>query len=261
MKDRTALKIALVQMVCEKAAITDNLAKTARYIDEAEAKRVDIIAFPETSLTGYVNPVRHPDMVLRLDGSEVTQVCALTEGKSLTALVGILEENPNGKPFISQLVVRNGQLIDVYRKMTQGEEEDGELEDWHAVGEAIPVFQHDALTFGIAICADSGNEHVFAECARQGARIVFELAAPGLFGDQATRNWESGFRWWEDDCRTYLSRYAATYGMWIAVATQSGRTMDEDFPGGGYVFAPDGRRVFATPDWSAGVVYVDIEEI
>ncbi|MGC9397153.1 MAG: carbon-nitrogen hydrolase family protein [Anaerolineae bacterium] len=219
---------------------------------------MDIIAFPETNLTGYVNPEQHPHMVLRLDGPEVAQAGALTKGKSPTALVGDLEENPNGKPFISQLVVRDGRLVGVYRKMTQGEAEDGGLEDWHAVGESVPVFQHDALTFGIAICADSDNEHVFAECARQGARIVFEVAAPGLYGDQATRDWESSFRWWEDDCQTLLSRYAATYGIWIAVATQAGRTMDEDFPGGGYVFAPDCRCVFATPDWSAGMVIVEV---
>jgi len=86
-------------MLCEKAAIPDNLAKTARYIHEAQAQGVDIIAFPETSLTGYVNPTQHPEAVLRLDGPEVAQVCALTEKNSLTALVGILEENPGGKPF------------------------------------------------------------------------------------------------------------------------------------------------------------------
>ena len=252
------VKIALVQMICEKAAIARNLAQTAQYIEQATAESVNIIAFPETNLTGYVNPEQHPTMILRLDGPEVTQACALTEGKSLTALVGILEENPDGKPFISQLVVRDGRLVGVYRKMTQGEAEDGSLEDWHAVGASVPVFQHDALTFGIAICADSGNEHVFAECARQGARIVFEVAAPGLFGDQAARDWESGFRWWEGDCQTLLSRYAATYGIWIAVATQAGRTIDEDFPGGGYVFAPDGRRIFATPDGSAGMVVVEV---
>jgi hypothetical protein len=35
--------------------------------------------------------------------------------------------------------------------------------------------------------------------------------------------------------------------------------MDEDFPGGGYVFAPGGKRLFATPDWSVGAVYLEID--
>jgi hypothetical protein len=54
------------------------------------------------------------------------------------------------------------------------------------------------------ICADIGNEQIFAECARQGAQIVFELAAPGLYGEQATRNWQSGFAWWEGECQNYF---------------------------------------------------------
>ncbi len=42
------------------------------------------------------------------------------------------------------------------------------------------------------------------------------------------------------------------------MATQAGRTVDEDFPGGGYVFAPDGQRLYATPNWSPRAVYLDM---
>ncbi len=46
---------------------------------------------------------------------------------------------------------------------------------------------------------------------------------------------------------------------YAGVATQAGRTIDEDFPGGGFLFAPDGTRVFATPDWSPGTAYLGID--
>ena len=42
---------------------------------------------------------------------------------------------------------------------------------------------------------------------------------------------------------TKLGRYARDDGVHIAVATQAGRTVDEDFPGGGYLFAPDGACI------------------
>jgi predicted amidohydrolase len=146
-------------------------------------------------------------------------------------------------------------MVGSYRKVTIKDEE----VEWFAPGEGVPVFQHGALTFGVAICADISNEAVFAACARQGNRIVFELAAPGLYGEQASRNWRSGFAWWQGECRQHLGEYARKYGLWIAVATQAGRTVDEDFPGGGYVFAPDGRCLFATPDWTPGEVYLDLD--
>jgi predicted amidohydrolase len=117
----------------------------------------------------------------------------------------------------------------------------------------------ETVQFGISIYAEITNEDTFAGCARQGAKIVFELAAPGLYGKQATRNWESGFRWWEGLCLEKLAVYSRQFSVWIAVATQAGRTVDEDFPGGGYVSNPKGERVLATPDWSEGVLYAEID--
>ena len=72
----------------------------------------------------------------------------------------------------------------VYRKTTIQDEET----EWFSAGKDMPVFQHEGVTFGIAICADIGNEAVFDACGRQGAQIVFELAAPGLYGEPATRD-------------------------------------------------------------------------
>jgi predicted amidohydrolase len=249
------LRIALIQMSCEKAAIAENLERTARYIAEAAAHGVDVVGFPEMSITGYADPTRQPEAIIRLDGPEVAQVVEMTRGLPLTVLAGLIEENPGNKPFITQVVIRDGELLGLYRKRRIVDEE----VEWFSPGNGVPVFVHGDLTFGIAICADIGSHEVFEACARQGAQIVFELAAPGLYGEQDTRDWRSGFEWWEGECRKYLGQYTQEYGIWVAVATQAGRTLDEDFPGGGYVFAPDGRRLFATPDWSAGAVYLEID--
>jgi predicted amidohydrolase len=249
------LRVGLVQMRCEKGAVAENLAQIADHLAEAEALGVAIIGFPELSITGYVDPGRCPEAVLHLDGPEIGRLAEMTRGRSTTLLAGLAEVNPDDKPFITQVVIRDGQLLGVYRKMTIK----GEDAEWFSPGDGVPVFTHDALTFGVAICADIGNREVYAACARQGAQIVFELAAPGLYGEQETRNWRSGFEWWEGMCQEHLGLYARDFGLWIAVATQAGRTVDEDFPGGGYVYAPDGQRLFATPDWSPGAVYLEIE--
>jgi predicted amidohydrolase len=250
-----SIKIGLIQMRCEKAAIAENLEQTARYIAEAAAHGVDVIGFPEMSITGYADPIQYPEAIIRLNGPEVAQVIGMTRGHSCTVLAGLIEENPGGKPFITQVVIRDGELLGFYCKRRIVDEET----EWFSPGDEVPFFAHGDLTFGVAICADIGSHEVFEVCARQGAQIVFELAAPGLYGEQGTRDWRGGFEWWEGECQTYLSQYAREYGIWVAVATQAGRTMDEDFPGGGYVFAPDGRRLFATPDWSVGAVYLEID--
>ncbi len=249
------LKIGLIQMRSDKAAPEDNLQRHADYVVEAAERGVDIIGFPEMSITGYADPTRYPQAIIRLDGPELAELLGMTKGWNMTVLAGLIEENPVGKPFITQVAVRDGRLLGHYRKRTIEDDEIG----WFSPGDAVPVFGHQGLTFGIAVCADIGNGSVFAECSRRGARIVFELAAPGLYGEQATRDWLAGYEWWKAECRRHLSQYARTYGLWIAVATQAGRTSDEDFPGGGYVFAPNGRRVYATPDWRPGAVYLGLD--
>jgi predicted amidohydrolase len=249
------VRIALVQMRCEKAAITDNIRVMERYVREAGRRGVDIIGFPEMSISGYANPIRYPSAAITLDGPEIDSIFKVSRGLKLTILAGLIESNPTGKPYITQAIIRYGELAGNYRKKTIKNEET----DWFTSGDQAPMFKHNDLNFGVAICADIDNEEVFAEYARQGAQIVFELAAPGLYGDQEGRNWQSGFEWWERKCLNQLGSYAKKYNIWIAVATQAGKTIDEDFPGGGYVFAPDGRRVYATPDWSPGVTYLSLD--
>jgi len=248
-------RIGLIQMRCEKGALAQNLETIAGYLEEATARDLEFIGFPEMSLTGYVNPTRYPEAVVRLDGPEVRQLLNLTERCPATVMAGLIEANPPYKPFITQIVVRQGKLLGYYRKITIKDEE----AEWFSPGSDVPVFKSGELTFGVAICADIENESVFSECARQGAQLVFELAAPGLYGEQATRNWQSGYDWWESECQKYLSRYAQTYALWIGVATQAGRTVDEDFPGGGYVFSPAGERLYATADYMPGAVHLQLD--
>jgi len=250
----TALNVALVQMGCEKGAIDQNLALTDLHVQAAAARGVDIVCFPEMSISGYVDPNRQPEAVLRLDGPEVRRFVALTSGANIVAIGGIVEVNPAGKPFITQIVARDGQLLGFYRKKTIVDEE----VEWFAPGADVPVFSHPKTHFSLAICADIEDAAIFAECARQGARVVFEAAAPGLYGAQATRDWQAGYAWWRGECYEKLGRYARDNRVAIAVATQAGRTIDEDFPGGGFVFGLDGACQAATPDWSEGVLYASI---
>jgi predicted amidohydrolase len=206
------------------------------------------------SITGYIDPTRYPLGTRSLDSPEIAAFIAMTGEYRLAALAGLVETNPDGKPFVTQIAARDGILLGVYRKTNIPEDE----APWFAAGTATPVFTHPSATFGIAICYDISNPAVFAAYTRQGARIIFEAAAPGLTGEQASRDWKVGYDWWRTECHTQLGRYARENGITIAVATQAGRTVDEDFPGGGFVFGPDGSCIAETLDWSEGALYATI---
>src|SRR5215211_4846119 len=213
------MRVALVQMHCPKGEVEANLAAHAAHLREAVARGADVVCFPEMSITGYIDPARWPEAVLSLESSAVRRFVALTEGTEPLALAGLVERNPGGKPFITQIAARRGALVGVYRKITVIEDE----EPWFAPGTGgVAVVPHEEGPLGIAICADINNPSVFAGLAAAGARVVFEAAAPGLYGDQVTRDWRSGWQWWRDECRTKLAGYARAHGIAICVATQAG---------------------------------------
>jgi (R)-amidase len=251
------LQIGLVQMRCPKGDIGGNLEQIQQYLFEGASRGVDIMCFPEMSITGYINPSRQPESVLSLDSPAIARFIAMTDAQCLTAIAGFVETNPLGKPFITQIAVRGGKLLGVYRKVTIHEDE----APWFAAGRAATLCAHASLRFGITLCYDISNPALFAEYARCGARIVFEAAAPGLYGAQETRDWHAGFDWWRSECRAHFREYARENRVAIAVATQTGRTEDEDFPGGGYLFAPDGSCIAETTDWSESALYTTLSAV
>lgn len=248
------IKIGLVQMNCEKTAIERNLLIMDEYLSICKTNKVDIVCFPEMNITGYIDPNQHPNAVLSLDHKAIKQVIQYSGLYSLCIIAGFVENNPEGKPYINQFVSHNGKLLGYYRKKTIKDEE----ADWFSSGDQQPTFSVLGLTFGLSICADIDDPNIFGEYAQKGVKIVFESAAPGLNGEQENRNWLSGYNWWRNNCIEKLGKYASEESIFIGVATQSGRTIDEDFPGGGYLFNPHGECLAESRDWGANVLYVQI---
>ncbi|WP_245599887.1 carbon-nitrogen hydrolase family protein [Paenibacillus harenae] len=247
--------MALVQMNCEKAAIDRNVNVMRDYVAAAKTNEADIVCFPEMNVTGYIDPGKYPHAVITIDHSAIGQIIQLSGLYSICVIAGFVEYNPEGKPYISQFVAYNGRLLGCYRKKTI---KDGEAE-WFAPGDQQPVFHIPGLTFGVSVCADIDDPGIFSEYAQKGAKIVLESAAPGLYGEQESRNWSSGYNWWRTNCIEKLGKYAAEEAIYIGVATQAGRTIDEDFPGGGYLFNPRGECTAESGNWDEGVLYVQIQ--
>lgn len=244
-------------MNCEKNAIQQNLKQMFSIIDEAIEKNIDILVFPEMNITGFSDPFKYPDMIITLESEPIKQLLDYTDKLPIKIIAGIIEKNPGNKPYITQFVIERGQISSVYRKITIINEEI----PWFSAGSLrdTKIFFLNDIPTGMSVCADIDNEDLFKTYAIQGAKLVFESAAPGLYGSQETRNWKEGFEWWRGECLAKFSSYARKHKLWIFVSTQAGRTKDEDFPGGGYVFSPSGDCLYSTPDWNDYRVYLEVD--
>jgi predicted amidohydrolase len=176
------LKIALAQIKCPNGDWQGNLTRAGLYMACARSEGCDIVVFPEMSLSGYCDPAKFPDAVQTLDSPWVGQFVELTARHGIIASAGFIEANPAGKPFITQLLARDGRLLAVYRKVHLGEDES---DLFSPGGETVVTgldIHGDLVPVGLAICADSDRPDLFAEMALKGARISLHSSAPGLYG-------------------------------------------------------------------------------
>ena len=54
--------------------------------------------------------------------------------------------------------------------------------------------------------------------------------------------------------------FARRLGVWVALSTQAGSSIDEDFPGLAALVDPHGTVVTALPDWHEGTLLVDLPD-
>lgn len=248
------LTLGLVQTRCQMGAIEYNIIGMYKYLEECRKKGVEIVCFPEMSITGCINPIKYPNAVLSKYHSSIQRVADMSFIYQTIIIAGFSEKNYVGKPYIAQLVAKEGKIVGCYRKKDISLEES----EWYSPGTEAPIFSYFGINFGLTLCSDIDDGGIFKEYSDRGAGLVFMSAAPDLRRREETRNRKSNFEWWGSECKSKLGKYAAEYRIYIAAATQAGRISDEDFPGGCYVFAPDGSCINETEDWHEGMLVTKI---
>jgi predicted amidohydrolase len=251
--NRLHMKIALIQMSSKKDEIASNLAAMVDFIERAAHDHADLVVFPEMSLTGYFTSPKYLSSAISVEDIEVKKIVALSKTYGLTIIFG-LSEKDGDRTYISQLVAQDDQLSGIYRKHNVLNEEAGIF----TPGKSSPIFGLGKFKFGITICADIDLPELFEEYSKSGCDMVFECASPNLYGDRKNRDWEKGYAWWKIRCVEKIGQYALRNKMMIAVATQRGRDIDDDFPGGGYLFSQNGELLAETKDYRQEMLLVEI---
>ncbi|MEA2573043.1 MAG: hypothetical protein QOH93_341 [Chloroflexia bacterium] len=254
------LKIGMSQMRCEKGDWEGNLRRTEELMEEAAAQGCEVVIFPEMGLSGYCFDEHYRDAARSLDSPEVQHFVDLTAQYGVAASGGFIEANSEDKPFVTQMLAQYGRVIGVYRKV-QIVDEEAEL---FSPGTEMPVFKlpvgGEELTCALAICADSDRPDLFARFAGQGARVVFHSSAPGLYTRRTDEtSWRAGYDWYKSHLGERLPTYARDNRLAIAVATQCGATVDEDFPGGSFVFGRDGSCLACTKDYGEALLVYELD--
>ena len=247
------MRALLAAITCEKRDLQANLAAHVALLGRAAQDGCDLVVFPEFSLTGSIDPIGHPDDAIAIDHDAVQALTAATGAHGPAAAFG-LSERRGRKFFITQAVASEGRLVGVQRKRHLGEDEGP-----YSTGSDALGFELCSQRLGIIICAEGNVDWTWNATIEAGAEVVLFCSAPGLDGrrtDETT--WRAGFEWWDAHGLGNAIRNARRLGVPVAMATQAGTTVDEDFPGIAALVAPDGTVVDRLPDWRPGTLIVDL---
>jgi predicted amidohydrolase len=247
------LRVLLAAVTCEKGDVAGNLARHLEVLGEAADAGCQLAVFPEMSLTGSVDPVRHPEQAIGVDDGALQRLATETKRLGVDSLVGI-GERVGADLYISQVHLRDGKVAGVQRKRRLGEGEEG-----FATSSDTARFASADVPFGVVICAESHADHPWDASTAAGERLVCLCSAPGL-DERCTseETWRTGYEWWGTAGLADAQHQAARLGVWVAMATQAGSTVDEDFPGLAALIDPAGQVVDRLPDWRPGTLVVDV---
>ena len=254
------MKIALAQINTTVGDLAGNEAKILAGADRAQSEGVDLVLFPELTITGY--PPR--DLLLKKDfiagNLAVLQRLAAASGPT-ALLVGYVGENKNnpGREVTNQAaLLQNGQIV-ATRSKTLLPTYDVFDEDryFEPALKNVPV-SVAGQSCGMTICEDIWNDEDFWPHRRYRTNPISDLLAAGarhLFNISASP-WHVGKQKLRSEMLASLARKS---GCPVAMCNLVGGNDELVFDGGSLVFNGAGELIAQGKTFEEDFVVVDTQ--
>jgi predicted amidohydrolase len=248
------LKIALAQINTRLGDPQANLEKHLSYIHQANDSAVDLLIFPELSLTGYALQDLTSAVAHRPRSQDPIFQPLLEASCELDLVVGFVDEDTRHRFYIAAAYLSGGEVIHIHHKVylpTYGLFDEGRFFAW---GDSIRAFDTRFGRIGIAICEDFWHASPPYLLWLDGADLlVFTSASPGR-GISDEKRLESA-RWVEQINRAYASLFTT----FVAHSNRVGFEDGLNFWGGSTVFDPNGKLLVQGPYFEENLVQTEID--
>ncbi|WP_163560162.1 nitrilase-related carbon-nitrogen hydrolase [Halomonas sp. NO4] len=234
------LRVAAAQLNAELGDVDANLERHLDILQDARGQGVELLVFPELSLTGYGLGSRVMQVAMPLEDPRLIRL-AKACGEMQT-VVGFIEEASPGEYYNALAILQAGELVAVHRKLnlpTYGGLEEGK---WFTHGSELT---HVAVRPGWSatplICADLWNPALVhaALLPRPTVLCAPINSASGIVSDDFSneQNWALNVRF-----------YAMTYGTPVIMANRYGPENGSHFWGGSRILGPRGELLADAED-------------
>lgn len=243
------LKVGLAQITPRLGDMRANLDLHLRTIEEAADQGVELLIFPELSLTGYRLHDLTFDVAVKTNYKDPIFARLLEASRNLDLIVGLVEADERQKFYIAAAYLSHGELVHVHRKVylpTYGMFDEGRYFAW---GDAIRAFDTRFGRIGILICEDFWHISPPYLLWLDGADIlILTSASPGR--GLATEQKIGSARWVEH----INQAYASIFTNYIIHVNRTGFEDGVNFWGGSSVYDPEGNLVVQAPYYEPALV-------
>jgi len=229
-------RIGLAQINPTLGDLQRNLEIHREFIDRSCQGGVDLLVFPELSLTGYFLKDMVPQVALRLDSPVVHELEELSRNISL--VVGLVEESEEALFYNAALYLEDGVIRHCHRKVYLPTYGLFDEQRYLARGRTVRTFRSRFGQTAILICEDLWHVSTAYLAAQQGTDLLLiPSASPGR-GVERGEKLEIA-ETWEAINRTY----ATLFTMGVCFANRVGYEDGVNFWGGSEIVSPAGERL------------------
>lgn len=229
------LKVGAAQLSSEIGDVDANMDRHLDWIARGRAAGLDLLVFPELSLTGHHGPEKLLTAAMHRRDARLMRLAEAAGPMAVT--VGLIEEGPAAQFYNSAAILKGGSLLHLHRKVNlpnYGKLDEGKH---YASGRFVETCSLSGQwTSGLLICADVWNPALAHLAFLQGATLLICPVSSGVEAVGAEFDNPGG---WALTCRFY----AMMYGAPVIMVNRTGQERDLNFWGGSRIIDPFGREL------------------
>lgn len=233
------MKICVAQIHPTKGNIEKNILRHLKIIDRAITYDVDLIVFPELSITGY-EPGLSKALATFPEDSRLDVFQQKANDRRINICVGIPIQNITGI-CISMLIFQPYQAVQVYAKKYLHADE----VPYFVSGENSMVLQKELKEISFAICYEISVLEHSAKAAQNGASIYIASVAKTLNGIKKAAE--------------HLSNISKKYSMITFMSNAIGHCDNFECGGKSAIWNKEGKLIGQLDDKSEGILILDID--
>jgi len=245
---KKTIRVSQAQINTIVGDIKGNFNKIVEYIEEAKKKRVDIISFPELTITGYPPE----DLLLKprfID--ENLKMLSKVEKKvgEIIAVIGFVDRK-NGKLFNSAAIIYNGKIYGIYHKFLLPNYSVFDERRYFTPGKTPLTFSFDNICFGVNICEDIWHQKgPYKKQSEKGASFIISINSSPYH-----------FKKWKE--REEIAKKQCIKNRIKLIYTNLVGGQDElVFDGQSFVMDENGKIISKAKSFEEGLFILDIEVV